>query len=257
MTVRGKFKVLLKYILRFGPIHGPLILLRIGFNTEFARIYVPGYQAPMFLRPNTSDAPTFEKIFMDSEYDLSFLNLNPKLIIDGGSNVGYATIFFAKRYPNARIISVEPEGSNFRLLVQNTQPYPNVTRIKAALWNRKAFLKIENLRDEKYAFRVTETVQMNSHTIRSITMMDLLSIFRIKHVDILKLDIEGAEKELFESNYKAWLDRVDVIVIELHDRLREGCSASFYQATSQYRYKHFRKGEHVILVGINKNFARP
>jgi len=84
---------------------------------------------------------TFEKIFLDREYDLSFLNLDPKVIIDGGSNVGYASVFFANRYPDARIISVEPEASNFRLLVKNTRSYPNVTRIRAEYGTERHLLK--------------------------------------------------------------------------------------------------------------------
>jgi len=46
--------------------------------------------------------------------------------------------------------------------------------------------------------------------------------FSIDYIDLLKIDIEGSEKEVFEAC--DWQDRLDSIVIELHDRFKPGCS---------------------------------
>jgi hypothetical protein len=48
---------------------------------------------PLNIRLNTSDASVFKETFLDKAYDLSFLNLNPKVIIDGGANIGFVSIF--------------------------------------------------------------------------------------------------------------------------------------------------------------------
>ncbi len=67
-------------------------------------------------------------------------------------------------------------------------------------------------------------------------------------IDILKLDIEGAEQELFESDSDTWLDRVNALIVELHDRLRPGCSDAFYRAIRRHNFARLYRGEHVLLV---------
>jgi hypothetical protein len=57
--------------------------------------------------------------------------------------------------------------------------------------------------------------------------------FRIDRVGILKVDIEGAEKEVF-SGAASWIDRVDGIIIELHDRMKRGCSRTFFRNTPDF-----------------------
>ena len=64
------------------------------------------------------------------------------------------------------------------------------------------------------------------------TLKDCLNENGIETVDILKLDIESAEKELFNFNTENWLPRIETIVIELHDWMKPGCSNSFFRAIS-------------------------
>jgi FkbM family methyltransferase len=248
MIISYHAKRLFWYICRFGPIFGPYLFLKIISAKDCIPLRLPAYSAPVFLRAHTSDIPVFEKIFIFREYDLSFLTLQPKFIIDGGANVGYSTLFFAHEYPNARIVAVEPESSNFDLLTRNVEAYPNVTTLKGALWNRKALLKLENPQDAKWAFRVKKADSPDSDTTQAITIMDLLEKSDSEYIDILKLDIEGAEKELFQSNYQSWLCKTGIIVAELHDWFRAGCSTSFYRALRQCKFKQFQKGENVIIV---------
>src|SRR6266404_4664431 len=92
-----------------------------------------GLTQPISLRLKSSDLATYKKIFIDLEYDFP-LAKSPSVIVDAGANVGFASVFFARKYPNARILAIEPETSNFALLKKNVQEYPNVIPIGAALW---------------------------------------------------------------------------------------------------------------------------
>ena len=74
-----------------------------GYEIEF--IKVPGIAKPVCSRKNTTDFETLKYIFYDKEYRLDELAISPKWIIDGGANVGYASVYFANAYPEARIIS--------------------------------------------------------------------------------------------------------------------------------------------------------
>jgi len=212
------------------------------------RLSLPALGAPILVRPRTSDKTAFEQVFVYREYDTSFLGFKPEVIVDGGANGGFATRWFAHSHPSARILAIEPEASNFDLLVRNTSHLDTVVPIQAALWNRPTSLKIENPTDEKWAFRIAEESTGGSSEVRAITMDEVIASIGSNQVDILKLDIEGAEKELFESGCDSWLGRVKTIIIELHDRLRPGCAASFYRAIRPYNFTQFQRGEHVIVV---------
>ena len=69
----------------------------------------------------------------------------------------------------------------------------------------------------------------------------LLEQLNIEHVDLLKIDVEAAEREIFEDAAR-WIDRVSVICVELHDRFRPGCSKTFEIATAAFPVR-WRRGE--------------
>ncbi len=243
-----RVRQVLRYLNRFGFVSGSRILINVFLNRSFIRLPLPGYKAPIFARRDTSDVFVFEQVFVDQGYDFPLIDLEPKVIIDAGANVGYASVFFAHRYPGARILALEPESSNYELLLRNATPYQNITPIKAALWNKTGRVVIENPGSEKWTFRVTDTGPTNGGTIEALTMEDLLAMGGTEHIDILKLDIEGAEKELFESNCDAWLGKVRVMMIELHDQLVAGCSGAFNRAVGRYQFNQSIKCDILILV---------
>jgi hypothetical protein len=83
--------------------------------------------------------------------------------------------------------------------------------------------------------------------VPSVTIGDILRESGFDHIDILKLDIEGAEKELFREGWEEWLPKVRMIVIELHDRFVPGCSQSFYSAILKRPFRQEVNGENVLI----------
>jgi FkbM family methyltransferase len=240
---------ILNYARAFGRLRGPYLLAKLRFaRQELVQLSLPAFGAPILVRPRTSDKTAFEQVFVFRDYDTSFLNFTPEVIVDGGANAGFATRWFAHIYPSARIFAIEPEASNFELLVRNTSHLDTVVPIRAALWNRATSLTIDNPMDEKWAFRVAEKSSVGATEVQAITMEEVVASTPSNRVDILKLDIEGAEREVFEADCGSWLGRVKAIIIELHDRLRPGCAASFYRAIRPYKFTEFQRGEHVIAV---------
>lgn len=249
LRLRDRVKRLFAYVRAFGLLRGPYLLAKIRAPRRgLIRIDVPALGAPILVRARTSDKPTFEQVFVRGEYDTSFITFRPEVIVDAGANAGFATRFFARRYPWARIIAIEPEPSNFDLLRRNTGHLDTVVPLQAALWSRSVSLRIENPLDDKWAFRVEEAPVTDPVHIRGITVPETMECAGSTRIDILKLDIEGAEKELFESGCDTWLSRVNAIMVELHDRLRPGCSDAFYRAIRGHDFARFQRGEHIILV---------
>jgi FkbM family methyltransferase len=214
-------------------------------------VSVPGICEPVKIRPGTSDKYCFEQVFLDNSYDLPFQK-EPRLIVDGGANVGYASIFFANHYSRASILAVEPEPSNFAALVANIRPYPQIKPIRAALWDKAQPVVVDNS-DESWAAFVTGADSLPESrgsvvTVEGITIGDLLKMSGEQTIDILKLDVEGAEKEIFSAPDCSWLSKTKVLIIELHDRMVPGCSAALEKALEGYSFRRMVRGEDLILI---------
>jgi hypothetical protein len=78
------------------------------------QVTVSDIKYPFRVRLKTSDVKAFEQVIYEKEYEMA-LSRPPSVILDAGANIGLASIYFANRYPNAKIIAVEPEKSNFEL----------------------------------------------------------------------------------------------------------------------------------------------
>lgn len=210
-------------------------------------IRMPGLATPVWARYGTSDLGVFRQVLIDEQY-LYQPARQPRLIIDGGANVGYASVYFANRFPDATIIAVEPDTDNFQQLQRNTAPYPKVRCVRAGLWSRDCFLRISNPGGGSCAFSVEETTDTQD-TLPAVTLASLLHSSGCDRIDILKLDIEGAEKQLFSAPDSAgWIERTDVIMIELHDRLVPGCEAALREGVRGAPFKWSQQGEKVILA---------
>lgn len=215
--------------------------------SPYIRFNLPELNETIYLRHNTSDVKTFDKIFLDEEYDMS-LDHPPGVIIDAGANIGAASIYFANKYPKAKIISIEPEKSNFQMLLKNTAPYKNISCLQKALWHTNEPLVIKNRDVNKESFEIGQQEGLcDQDIVQSTTVNDLIQEFDLPAIDILKIDIEGAEKEVFSNNV-AWLEKVGLIFIELHDRKKPGCRESFFKAVKPHVKTVSQSGETVVAV---------
>ena len=240
-------KTLKRYIKLFGWLGFKLYLIKKIKFPRIIKVSLPESKGPITLRPNTSDMDVFQQIFVNEEYKFAIDN-DPEVIIDAGANIGLASIYYSIKYPESKIIAIEPESSNYELLKKNIKHYPNISSTKKALWHTNTILKISNPNDCKFSFRVEESA--GSQEVLSITIEELMEQYELPFIDILKMDIEGAEKEVFASQ-PHWLFRVGMIAIELHDKIKAGCSRSFYTAIDSTVKKEYRKGENVFIVTNN------
>jgi FkbM family methyltransferase len=161
----------------------------------------------------------FREIITKEEYSFG-LPSSAREIVDAGVNIGLVSLFYAGKFPHARILAIEPEPSNFALLQKNVRGCRNITPIQAALWHSETAISVSNPTAEYWAFAVSG----DPGTVRAITIPSLMRDYGIEYIDLLKLDIEGAEVEVFDRCQ--WQGRVGRVVIELHDRLKPGCTAT-------------------------------
>lgn len=205
-------------------------------------VSVPGIAHPVAVRAGTADVSTFEHIFVWNDYDLAYPPA-VRTIIDAGANTGLASVYFANRFPDAKIISIEPEAANFALLQRNAAPYPNVMPLRAALWNEDALLGLSNpdARVDSYRFDAGSA----QHKVEALSIPSIFRRFGMQRVDLLKIDIEGGEATVFAAE-PTWVWHVGMFVIELHGPDAE---RAFTSATSSLPARRWRRGEnHVVAV---------
>jgi len=197
-------------------------------------VRVPQFITPVALRLRTSDVSIFEDIIIRGQYALS-LPFEPETIVDAGANIGLASVYYANRYPNARIVAVEPEPSNFDVLLRNVSSYSNIFPVRAALWHRNGHVALNGEQGPDAAkSKVGFTVgNGDGLPVRAITIPTLMQEAHISSIHLLKVDIEGAEREVF-ANASGWMGAVSCLAIELHDRFKEGCRAAVSSATKGF-----------------------
>jgi FkbM family methyltransferase len=244
---------MIKYYRRAVGVRGLITAIRgkITKKPILLKIERPDIKFPFCLRVPSSDVPTFEQILVRREYDFD-VRRPPKTIVDAGANIGLASIYFSNRFPDARIIAIEPEESNFELLTKNIAPYDNITAIQGALWHRNERINLVDPGLGKWAFmtqaqdsieeRFGEIVQ----EVQGMTVDTIMKGQGIEHIDVLKVDIEGAEREVF-GDPSSWIMKVDSLIVELHERMKSGCCRSFYSSTNGFD-DEWLQGENVYLV---------
>jgi FkbM family methyltransferase len=204
---------------------------------------------PFLLRIRSSDVPTYGQVFVNQEYKFSAA-VQPQVIIDAGANIGLASIYFANRFPEAKIIAIEPEASNFALLKRNVAPYSRIVPVQAALWHRNEEIDLVDPGLGKWGFMTEAKGAENlsaptCHAVTAMTVDKIMSDHNLTKVDILKIDIEGAEREVF-SDTSSWIDKVNSMIIELHERMKAGCNRSFYCGSNGFD-EECQQGENVFL----------
>ena len=128
------------FIARYGIRKGINIYLDLKYK-RLSKIRVPGIRETIFLRKNTSDTAIFDQVFLHGDYDMHF-NFQPQTIVDAGAHIGLFSIVMKNRFPNAKLICIEPDKNNFETLNKNLSGYSSVETVRAGLWNRNTKLEI-------------------------------------------------------------------------------------------------------------------
>lgn len=204
-------------------------------------------KAPFELRNNKSDKAIFFQVFYEKQYDLYGIDFpQATKIIDAGANIGCASIYFSLRFPNADIIAIEPEESNFGLLKRNALLYTNIQSIQAGIWDKNEKLSLANPEGGAAEF-MFESKTVDNGAVDGITIKSILDLQHWSKVDIIKLDIEGAEKEVFSANDLSWLKNVKLLIIELHDRYKKDCTKTVFKALDQFEYDAHFHHENIFI----------
>lgn len=160
-----------------------------------------------------------QDVFVDEEYEVGG---NPSVIFDLGANVGFVTIYYRRRYPDARIVAVEADPATYERLVRNVALL-DVTALHRAAAGADGTITFYSSRSSISSSMVRRSSDDVALEVRSSTLRTLMDDTGFDYVDLLKIDIEGAEFELLAT---APLHCVGELVAEIHYDLGDGDEAS-------------------------------
>ena len=136
--------------------------------------------------------------------------------MDLGSNIGVTAMFWAQRYPNAKMALVEPDPDNFRLLERNTDTFRHrCVLINAAVSDKRGETSFFRS-DREYGHSILKGDDSVSEIqVKTLTVSDVLSDARFPRVDLLKMDIEGGETIVMPT-IGDWTHAPRYLIAELH-----------------------------------------
>jgi FkbM family methyltransferase len=132
-----------------------------------------------------------------------------RFIVDAGAYIGDSAALFLSRYPQAQCLVLEP-GQAHAWAERNLAPY-----------GQRAILRKAALMGAAGSFRMleadtgTQVIPASVGSVEVMTIPDMLALSPTGRIDVLKIDIEGAELELFRGPCD-WLRAVGCVSIELH-----------------------------------------
>ena len=203
------------------------------------------------------DYITVQEIFFNNDYDIKKFNFfkkenesksKTKLIIDCGANIGCSSLFFHKNHPNSFVIAIEPEKKNFNLLELNTKEIINKRLINSAISSEEHYFDLDKSNDSR-AHKVHIKKDYNLNKFKTFTINNILEKYSENEFEyfLIKIDIEGFEKKLFEKNTE-WIDKFKIIIIELHDWMYPFKNQSL---NFQKTILNSRKFKDIIISGEN------
>lgn len=179
---------------------------------------------PLYIRPGCHDS---EMLIAAMREEYGHILISPadsvKLIIDAGGYIGDTAAYLLSKYPQCRVIVLEPDNKNFAMLTINLQPYHEHNQIFAlnkGLYGYDGVLTFSgNTEKNATGGGIQDGQKLENKEdlkVECVSMGYLIEKYAIDVIDILKLDIEGAEGSVLDNSADKWLDKVKMIIIEIH-----------------------------------------
>jgi FkbM family methyltransferase len=215
----------------------------------------PGYRFRLIVRRGDTDKAVVRQVLGFEEYGPVAHLPNVKLIVDCGANVGVTSYYLLHRYPNARLIALEPDAGNYMLCRRNLEAFGSrAVVIRGALWPECRPLRISPSSRARGSWALSvEPAEAHDGEVEGLTLSELLKRAGVEPpIDLLKIDIEGAETEVFRAGGEC-LTLARHLVIELHS---PAARTTFAAALAPFDYTREESGESTIVRDLRPRVSR-
>jgi len=222
---------------------------------------------PFFFRKGTSDEDVIQQTFTQKQHDLSWV-VPPRhaelmtyvknraadgarpLIVDAGANIGASAVFFAFALLDAKIVAIEPDAANVDIMKKNVDGL-DVEVLQGALASAAGRSRVIDPGQGHWGLRTTDTAgDPAGPSVPNITIPEIYARHQPGFFPaIVKIDIEGAEKDLFRDSMQ-WVRQTPVIIVELHDWLfpKQRTSSSFLEIIAGLDRDFITLGENIFSI---------
>ncbi len=196
-----------------------------GFNKNGNVIYSPDGKTKLGLRAGTIDKFIVWETWKIKEYDHPETKISPAdTVVDIGAHIGAFTVWAANRALEGLVISYEANPENYQQLEKNVKlnNLSNVRIYNLAIAGNSGSRKLY-LGDTNNGMGSFYESQTNKFVIvPAISLTEVFIDNNLNKIDVLKLDVEGAEYEILLNCPPDYLKKIKSIVFEYHDYLRNG-----------------------------------
>lgn len=193
------------------------------YNDELLALHIKEIQSKIFVRRNSpTDKEVLAYVFgnTNGRYHLpppSIKLSNHCTILDLGSNIGLTIVHFKNVYPNSRVIGYEMDSSNYNIAKINCAEYSDVTLYNEAVWIHNETISYRsNINPDSFSINSSNNNSVESTTVKAVRLMDIIEKNAVENIDYLKMDIEGAEMNIFQEKDLTWMRHVNAMNIEVH-----------------------------------------
>lgn len=183
---------------------------------------LPHFPEKMFaFRPFSSDSLVVRQHFFSHELQpvVQYFRRSGRELrkmIDAGGNIGASACYMHWRFPEMKSLVLEPSQANFEVVKVNLNDY-SAEIWQKALWWRSEMLSLDESKSA-WAIKVSRNSNNRKTGVEGIALSKILSGQDFAHPDYIKIDIEGAEEEVFEKDESLghFLGQVSCISVEPH-----------------------------------------
>ncbi len=201
-------------------------------------------QTKLTYRRTRGDILTLREVWMDEVYRLPG-DRAPHSVVDLGANIGLASVWFAKTYQCESIVAVEPLPDNVRLLRRNLRQ----NDIRATVLECAVGPTAGEARFAPSAEPNSGRLDGDGQLTVNVRSMDTVIGAPGRHVDVLKVDIEGGEEALFAGDL-GWLSNVGTVIAELHPDLADTAGVVNALGRAGLRSGSGRVGDGAVTVFV-------
>jgi FkbM family methyltransferase len=177
---------------------------------------------------------------------------NPKVIVDIGAHHGFSTVYFAKAFPDAKIVAVEPNPSNFVLLKANIEHNKCKNIITHNVLLSDISGKSESINMDSSNSFVSFQKDASSLALYTTTLDELVT----EPIDFIKIDVEGFEHKILLGAKRILEKQKPIMEIEIHPKglIAYGSSMKeFAKTIEKFNYsKYYQIQETNQIINIEK-----
>src|SRR6202040_1621609 len=217
------FRSLIKILMRSRSLRFTTDMVRQSPISSLARLRWSGRD--VFYRSGTADPFVLYQVLLKSGEKAEYYvppALRPRIILDIGSNIGASIIYFHRQFPDANIFGFEPHPDTFRILQENVAHLRGVMIFNYGLGATHQRIAVRADDVNFGAFSTGRPFKDRGHPAAPVEcevrrLDEVLREIGIAQVDLIKIDCEGAEADVFSTLPDAILNHCQWIVGEFHD----------------------------------------